>query len=70
MSEPLKKRKKAGVDGFSQKKLDAGCVTGCRQGNRSDSGLQLSRSHLLCLYKTDINFNLHRLTAENRKLLE
>ena len=35
-----------------------------------DSGLQLSRSHLLCLYKTDINFNLHRLTAENRKLLE
>ena len=34
VSEPLKQKKKAGVDGFSQKKLDAGCVTGSWQGIR------------------------------------
>lgn len=27
-------------------------------------GICLSRSHLMCLYKTDVNVNLHRLTVQ------
>lgn len=33
-------------------------------------GINLSLSYLMCLYKTDVNFNLHRLTCRKQKVLE
>lgn len=47
---------------FSERKLDAGYMS-VVPGRVSGEWL-LSISHLRCVYKTDVNFNLHRLTMQ------
>lgn len=67
-------RASCGGDGLARAKGDGTGCTGMEKVKRAPRAVMIpnwgllfgkkDRSHLMCLYKTDVNVNLHRLTVQ------